>query len=348
MKIHRFCCLVLAAFIAWPVPAVAAEAADPDDKRGVFTLQLENDVLANTDGQFSHGTRLAWMSPKDQVPDWAGRLAGWAAGPDAVDSKRMVYSLGQSIFTPDDITIRELVPDDRPYAGWLYAGVGLESVGDGFRDNMEINLGVVGPAAFAEDVQTTWHEWFGFRRPQGWDNQLRNEPGIQINLERKWRAWPTKQDGQPTDQVVPPTDQEHVLDTDMTYHVGVGLGNIITQAAVGMTLRIGQDLRDDYAPPRIRPSLPGSDHFISRGWFGWYLFAGVEARAVAHNIFLDGNSFRDSHSVDKKNVVADFQAGVAIFIDRVRLSYTHVLRTKEFDTQDAPAQFGAFSASIKF
>lgn len=246
----------------------------------------------------------------------------------------MVYSLGQSIFTPDDITIRELVPDDRPYAGWLYAGVGLESVGEGFRDNMEINLGVVGPASFAEDVQTTWHEWFGFRRPQGWDNQLRNEPGIQINLERKWRAWKP--------------DRDDIFDTDMAYHVGVGLGNIITQAAVGMTLRIGHDLRDDYAPPRIRPSLPGSDHFISRGWFGWYLFAGVEARAVAHNIFLDGNSFRDSHSVDKKNVVADFQAGVAIFINRVRLSYTHVLRTKEFDTQDAPAQFGAFSASIKF
>ena len=69
---------------------------------------------------------------------------------------------------------------------------------------------------------------------------------------------------------------------------------------------------------------------------------------MVNNIFLDGNNFRSSHSVDKKDFVGDVQAGVAVIIDRVRLAYTHVLRTKEFDGQDHSNQFGAFSISMIF
>ena len=67
-----------------------------------------------------------------------------------------------------------------------------------------------------------------------------------------------------------------------------------------------------------------------------------------YNIFLDGNNFRRSHSVDKKDFVGDAQGGLAIIIGRVRLAYTHVFRTKEFDSQDDTDQFGAFSISAIF
>ena len=66
-------------------------------------------------------------------------------------------------------------------------------------------------------------------------------------------------------------------------------------------------------PPRIRPGLSGSNFFLSDTDsgrdFGWYLFGGVEGRAVAHNLFLDGNTFAKSLSVQKKTFVADFQGG---------------------------------------
>src|SRR5690606_21469373 len=167
-----------------------------------------------------------------------------------------------------------------------------------------------------------------------WDNQLENEPAIQLTFERKWRAWETFS-----------VDR---IGGDITPHIGIGLGNVLTQGAVGVTLRLGEELPNDYGPPRIRPSLPGSDYFINPGGFGWYLFVGAEGRAVAHNIFLDGNTFRDSHSVDKKNFVADFQAGLVVFIGGARIAYTHVLRTKEFDEQDNMGQFGAVSVSFRF
>ena len=312
-------------------PALAEHGGDDTS---ILTFQFENDFFGGSDGQFSHGTRIAWMSPENHVPEWAIRFADWVPRFDVARSKRIVYSLGQSMFTPNDLERSDLIVGDRPYAGWLYGGLGLVSVGDHSLDNLEINVGVIGPASFAEQTQKAWHELFDFRRPEGWDNQLHNEPGIQFNFERKWRAWETFS-----------VDR---IGGDITPHMGIGLGNVLTQGAVGVTLRLGEGLPNDYGPPRIRPSLPGSDYFVSRGNFGWYLFVGAEGRAIARNIFLDGNTFRDSHSVDKKNFVADFQAGLVVFIGGARIAYTHVLRTKEFDAQDKPGQFGALSVSFRF
>lgn len=113
-------------------------------------------------------------------------------------------------------------------------------------------------------------------------------------------------------------------------------------------MRLGYDLPADYGPPRIRPSLPGSDFFIPTQKLSGYLFAGVEGRGVAHNIFLDGNTFRDSHSVDKENWVGSFQLGATVIYKAMRISYEQVFMTKEFKTQIDPAQFSALTVSWRF
>jgi hypothetical protein len=94
--------------------------------------------------------------------------------------------------------------------------------------------------------------------------------------------------------------------------------------------------------------VPGSGFFIPRHDFGWYLFAGIEGRAVARNIFLDGNTFRDSRNVDKEPLVGDLQYGIAITWRNLRLGYTHVLRTREFKGQGGRRDdFGALSLSLQ-
>jgi len=305
---------------------------------GIFSFQFANDLFGNTDQHFTHGTRMSWMAPENHVPGWAKRAASFVPLFDAAASKRIVYSLGQDVLTPDDLSQSALITDDRPYAGWLYAGIGLVSVSGDRLDNLELDVGIVGPHSGAEFVQKTWHRWFGFQRPNGWDNQLKDEPGLLLSYERKWRRWGRIELG--------PLG----FDGDITPHIGASLGNVLTQGAAGLTVRVGSDLVGlyDYGPPRIRPSLPGSDFFTSDGGFSWYVFFGVEGRGVVNNIFLDGNNFRRSHSVNKKDFVGDLQGGVAVIIGTVRLAYTHVLRTKEFDGQDHSDQFGAFSISMMF
>ena len=69
---------------------------------------------------------------------------------------------------------------------------------------------------------------------------------------------------------------------------------------------------------------------------------------VGRNIFLDGNTFADSRSVDKIPVVADFQAGVAVTFQRFRVSYTQDFRSPEFHGQKGFDDFGSLALSLRF
>jgi hypothetical protein len=94
----------------------------------------------------------------------------------------------------------------------------------------------------------------------------------------------------------------------------------------------------------VRPALSGVEHF-SGGPLSWQVFAGVQGRAVARNLFLDGNTWEDSASVDRNPYVADFQTGFSVSAGDWRLAYTYVWRTEEFDTQPTRQDFGAIALS---
>ena len=81
---------------------------------------------------------------------------------------------------------------------------------------------------------------------------------------------------------------------------------------------------------------------------GIHVFAALDGQAVARNIFLDGNTFRDSHHVDKKPFVATFVAGIGIIIQRFKITYAYVCRTKEFKTQHDEQKYGSITLSISY
>lgn len=329
--------------------AMSARAEEPDCSDNVVTLQVENDLFSpwsNDDSHYTNGLRLSLVTPLEDDCLGLGRqaqgVAAWFA-PEGTTrtTERISYSIGQSMFTPEDTDTRELVVDDRPYAGWLYVGLAYQANyeranGSTVQDTLALELGIVGPWALGEEVQNGYHDLLGIEKVNGWDNQLKNEPGLNVTLDRKWR----------TAQATPFPGTS--LSVDAIPFVHANLGNVLTAAGVGTTLRIGQGLRHDFGPPRIRPGQPGSEAFTNDGGFAWYLFAGAEGQLVLHNIFLDGNTFRDSHDVDRNLVVGDFQAGFAVIYESWRFTYTHVLRTHEFDEQDEVDQFGALTASFRF
>ncbi len=317
------------------VPTPSAAQSIPNDDKATFNVQVENDLFGSgSDRNHTNGVRASYLSAQDDIPGWLYVAARSVPLFAAEGRLRTSYTIGQNMYTPDDTSRTDLIVNDRPYAGWLYGGVGMTSDNGQILDNLELDIGVVGPASFAEDTQRAWHKLIGADRPAGWDNQLRNEPAFVLFYERKWRAMYAF--------------DVAGLAVDATPHAGLALGTVYTHGASGLTLRFGQDLPSDYGPPRIRPSLPGSGFFVPTRQISWYLFAGIEGRAVARNIFLDGNTFTDSHNVDKEPLVGDFQAGIAVTFGDARLSYTYVFRTKEFDNQDQPDQFGSVNLSLRF
>ena len=328
-----------------PQPGRAQEAADAP--RGTLSVVVENDKFGalsqkkQTDRNFTNGIRLNWISEERATPEWGKQLAGWIPFFPAAGTTRVGYALGQNMYTPEDISKRELQPRDRPYSGWTYIGAAITSsneIGDhATLDTLEINLGMVGPQSYAAETQREYHRLINAPLPKGWDNQLKNEPGAVLFYERKWRNIARS-------PVLPG------IEADFSPHAGGSIGNVFTYGGAGVVFRVGHNLNTDYGPPLIRPGLAGSMHFDTTREepFAVYGFAGFEGRAVARDITLDGNSFARSHSVDRRPLVGDIQMGFAAVYAPVRFAFTYVIRTREFEEQRNADRFGALSLSVKF
>jgi lipid A 3-O-deacylase len=292
--------------------------------QGVAFSYLGSDVAADS----------RWAAPFDALAD-LGPFDATGAGEV---SRRYEILLGQSMFTPEDTARDDPDPSDRPYAGWLYGGVGLIQDTDRRRlDHLELLAGVIGPSAGGKKVQNDYHQFIGVDDVRGWDEQLDDEPGLMISYERKWRLLQPIGGG---------------LAVDAIPELGVTVGNVMTYAAAGGMLRFGKNLEADYGPARIRPALSGTSYFNSdylRGPFGFYVFAGTQVRLVARNMFLDGNTFEDSRHVDSEALVGDLMGGASLFWGgTVKVDGVAIYRTEEFEGQDDPSKFAGINVTVGF
>ena len=276
-----------------PPPPSATES----ESRSIFTFQVENDVFnrfSPTDRDYTSGVRFGWLSPS--ITDMPAGIVAlttlptfFGEAPSDSVVRRIGLSVGQNIYTPNDVSTSQPIFNDRPYAAWLYASFALQytykrrdektGMQDPVRlDTLQLDLGLIGPAAGGEFVQNNFHKLIGVATANGWANQLHNEPTIGLGFERRWRTARTV------------VFEDPKLELDFIPRIGAALGNVAIYGDIGGTARIGKNLRDDFGPPRPRPALPGSEAFIGDGTFGWYLFAGVDGQVVGRNIFLDGNT----------------------------------------------------------
>src|SRR5262249_47828603 len=127
-------------------------------------------------------------------------------------------------------------------------------------------------------------------------------------------------------------------------HLGATAGDVTTEAFTGASLVLGDDLVGDALPMRVRPSLAGSGDFDNVDGIGWFVFAGASARAIAYDVFLEGDTPYKS-MIDRRPYVLDAQAGAALRLWRAQIAFTLVERTKEFNQQNGNDRFGALSFS---
>lgn len=347
MPLARVLTLSLASACALSMMQGIARA---DDGNRITVLEENDSLYFHSDRHYTQGLRISdltpdigpqsnWNGPFDVVGAIAPIFAENGASRGGVPpqhARRYATFLGQSLFTPKDLTLKPPDPRDRPYAGWLYVGTSLLQETDRHMlENLEIDVGIVGPGALGRQTQNDFHQFIGIAQAQGWSHDIQTEPGGMLTYERLWRV-SLIGDGDNGVDIVP--------------QLGATAGNVMTYGDAGALLRVGKNLRADYGPARIRPALSGTDYFDGDhldGDLGFYVFAGTQGRIVGRNIFLDGNSFRPSPSVDKKIFVADLQAGFSLFWSSAwRLDFSAVRRTREFDGQHSPDLIG--TASIAF
>jgi hypothetical protein len=185
------------------------------------------------------------------------------------------------------------------------------------------------------------HDLRDLPKTRGWSHQLKNEPGLALIYERKWRPLTSY--------------NENGIGYDIITHAGGAIGNVFVYAKAGAEARIGWNLPGDFGTSYIRPggntnapTTVNDPRLANTQAYGCYVFAAVTSRLVGRDIFLDGNTFTDSHEVDKEIVVGDLIVGGSVVFRRYKLSYAQVFRSREFEGQRDKPNFGSVSLSITF
>ena len=298
------------------------------NKKGLKTSWIcwENDTLIKTDRGFTNGLKLTWLS-RDYSNPHDNSLFGWMPAVRKPDYRHFFsYSLRQDVFTPDDLKREDLNEEDRPYAGYLNFEAGIHSLSDTRMFSFSLGLGVIGPLALAELAQKFVHNHSQAPVPQGWQHQLGNEPAVQILFESR-------------DKLSLPGPRKG-LGFDLITHWGGGLGNVYIYGNAGFQVRIGWNLPHDFGLPLLRPSGSSGVGFFDRDpergaqeYDGLYFFAALDGQLVLRNIFLDGNTFRDSHHVQKDLLTSNLQIGCGLKINQLHVNVILVKWTRQFKIQ---------------
>ncbi|MCP1195520.1 lipid A deacylase LpxR family protein [Acetobacter senegalensis] len=323
-----------------------AEATPLQDKQGTWTLQGENDAVSTlkstSDQYYTSGLRLNWTSGTDTLPTPIAAIskAIWGEG-----VQRISMGLQQMIFTPRDTQspspwapgqAQTSLLRDRPYASVLLGTINLISDTDTSRSVFGIQVGVMGPAGLGRQLQNGFHGAIGDTKNQGWSHQLQNQPIFQVQGGRTWRL--------PLVKVVG-------IEMDMLPSADAAIGDYQIYGRLGDMIRIGQGLNSDFGIPTIGGSgTDGTDAYKATRPFAWYFFGGVTGEAVGYDATLQGNTMRsNSLHVNKKWDVGEIHAGLAIMFYGLRVSYSQVWQTQQFDgAKSGLFNYGSLMVSAKF
>ncbi|MEM7262410.1 MAG: lipid A deacylase LpxR family protein [Planctomycetota bacterium] len=294
----------------------------------------------STDRYYTQGTRVDVAGPTDQFEEskLSSFLRWLRIFPDHTDPREIQqfgsFGVSQLFFTPSDISLDPRVPadeavlaKDRPYAGWLFGAFGLHQrefdplpQRQDRLDTVELQVGMIGPHSYGEDIQRWWHQVIGSPDPKGWDQQIGDELGVNLIWLRHFRTY---------------FNELAFGEFDTLQSFGGALGTVDTYGQIGAILRYGWNLPRDFGYGTISAIDPVSKDF------SLYFSVGTQGRYVARNATLDGRLFAgDIRTATREPFVAELRSSVTVRWYGLALSYAVASRTPEFTRGSDPQRYG--------
>jgi hypothetical protein len=334
----------------FPVVEVCAEQISKADDRVLWRFAFDNDLGRQSDDFFSAGWSFqrhsagvdTWDDLNLSKPSrWlANRVPGIGERDGLLLRKGIGF--GQIIQTPSELSESALIEDDVPYAGALGIANSWVAFNNDRLNAFQVYLGVLGPASYAEEMQKFIHNDLNMGTdPKGWDNQLENELLINLNYSiiRKIAQYGLNKKG---------------FAADLSYSGDLGLGNLFTQAQLGLQSRFGWRLPEGFSEiPDVAGRGIIMDPILSGQTPGnksqFYFSAAVRGTVVGYTVLLDGNTFEDSHSVQYDPYMAQLILGMHYIHGRIGLHLSGFYASNPAeDSVSSDISWGNFSLDYRF
>lgn len=251
---------------------------------------------------------------------------------DRIEKKTYEISAGQKMYTPYWGQVPNKADQDRPFAGYLYAGAAYSV----FYKNESViktsaEVGIVGPSSFAQDAQRFLHKTVGFYTPAGWDYQIKNEFAVNFAANYSKLLYRTN---------------DHIVDFS-----GQGYANLgTTFSGVGGSILFRAGRLNQLFNSAYHNAVIGSSKTASFNKSEFFFYLKPQLNVVVYDATIQGSLFNDNSPVTfgVKPIVFEQQFGVNYSSKRFTADFNVIFKTKEVKSIAKAQNYGGLSLYYRF
>jgi lipid A 3-O-deacylase len=241
-------------------------------------------------------------------------------------------SVGQKMYNPISGNWPIQSRQDRPFAGYLFAGGNLnffykkESV-----LKIGAEFGTVGPDALGEEAQRLLHSTFGFYPINGWQYQITND--FAANLSAQYTQL---------------LHRSEAKDLDFSLETYINAGTTFNGAGAGIVFRTGRinQLFNSSTTNSVISNKAKTEKFTKKEFF---FYAKPQFNFVAYDATIQGSMFNNDSPVTfgVKRFVFAQQVGFDYSSARFTVDFSLLFKSKEVKSSAFADQYGMISLNYR-
>ena len=287
-----------------------------------FKSDNDSYLAQGSDRYYTNGLFVYFRHATDQQKLKAG-----------LEKKTYEISAGQMMFNPYSGYAPDPAKQDRPFAGYLYAGGTMNWF---YSDESIISagaqIGTTGKNSLGEAGQKLLHKTFGFYDVGGWDYQIKNE--LTVNLSAQYTKLLTRTAGNAV---------------EFSFEGYANLGTTFSGVGAGLLFRTGNlnQLFNSAYTHAVTGNNAKTKSLVKREMF---FYAKPQLNIVAYDATIQGSMFNNNSPVtfNQKPVVFAQQLGIDYSVDRFTADFGVLFKTKEIKSVARAHQWGSVTVSYRF
>ena len=248
-----------------------------------------------------------------------------------LNKKIIEFQIGQQIYTPYQSNVPLKSQQDRPFAGYLFVQTTISKFyQNGSVLKLSAQLGILGPSALGEQVQTLWHQLIHYYKPLGWEYQIGNSLGMQADF----------------------LGSKKILPSILSNHVDANLVTSIQTGSIWDDISVGILERASIIKllPLYNSNMFGASIGVNtRNEAFLYFFP--ELNYTFYDASIEGSIFKKNSPLVFGIIPFRFEmkAGVHFRFGKINVGYDASFLTRELQNKATkPDKFGSLSISLLY